>query len=70
MTSALLARLRSWLSSIRATLTSRAFWSGYSQAFDLFPFPEDYYPHRSDTDAIHSDWKDVGRDMWKAMRPK
>lgn len=61
--------MRRILSRIWATLKSREFWIGYSQAFNLFPFPEDYrgYPHKSVEDALRSDWEAVGGDMWKAI---
>lgn len=54
-------------SRIWSAIKSRDFWIGYSQAFNLFPVREDYYPHKSVADAIVSDWRAVGKDMWKVI---
>jgi hypothetical protein len=56
------------MSSIWSTLKSRDFWIGYSQAFNLFPHPEDYYryPHKSEAEALAADWRTVEDDLRRA----
>lgn len=54
---------------IWSTLKSPHFWRGFTHAFDLFPVSERIRvsSHRSDGEAIASDWLAVGGDMRKVL---
>src|SRR5688572_1392068 len=45
----------------------RDYFTGFCQAFTLFPDPEDFqgYPHKNEAEAIKGDWQKVGDAMRK-----
>jgi len=56
------------ISRIWATLKSPEFWHGFTHAFDIFPDPEIRgYLHKSEAEAIASDWGKVGGDMRRVI---
>jgi hypothetical protein len=52
---------------MRVRTILRGFVEGMASAFGASRFDIHGYPHRNDAEALHSDWRSVGKDLRRVI---